>query len=176
MIIDFWRDFVKSSGSQDLVYSCWREENFLSLRKIKTQEIFGQNLTWQSDVWEREILIIGNLVQNREVGLNDLGCSADRVSNEGMSPYYVTNKSFANVRKYEYRNQLSWTTFGHLKKLLILHLWSSNPFSWIFVLTIIAASMSVTSFLSFSGACHLIWSSSRLVKNFCTFSTHLHMS
>ena len=51
-----------------------------------------------------EDLPIGCLPKGREVGVNGVDCSVDRVWYEGMSPYHVTNKSVGRVWKFENQN------------------------------------------------------------------------
>ena len=55
---------------------------------------------------KREVLIFGNFPEGRKVDMSEVDCSADRVENEGMSPYHVTNKSVPHVWQFEYQNQL----------------------------------------------------------------------
>ena len=59
-------------------------------RKVLVKYYFGR-VTLE----RREVLIIGNLPEGRE--MDDADCSADRVLSNGMSSLHVTNRSVAHV-------------------------------------------------------------------------------
>ena len=155
LVVEFWQSLLKSRFK---IFSLRREVNFVTFCKMETENIFGQNLFWQSEVKRRERFWLWATFRKAgkwewmmlaalEVGSRMklcrhttwLSCSHWERSHEVMSSYHVIRQLNGHVTMQAWCMSAfeNWAIrpeprCNTVEFLLFLPQCNSNPFSFFF--------------------------------------------